>query len=150
MKNKEKFPFKHGDVVSFEDTDSEYVDVGFGVHCGVKVAEAKYENVAVVRKWGRGFRLELDGYGSETFSTRRVGDKSYVSLRDVLDYFGDYSSLKYIGKEEDINRPFSEIEEKWVTLWEYLHSTDDVTTYTLDFEGEKICIAPNGGAKNYT
>jgi len=115
---KKAFPWKNGDAVSFPDTESEFVDVGFGVNngMGMKVAEMTYENIVIVRKWGRGFRLECP-YGSEIFNKsfnwgKKSNRKKYISLKEYLDYFGNYSELKYVCTEEELD-PTEEMYEQW-------------------------------------
>ena len=91
------FKFEHGDVLSFPDTDSEYVDVGWGPN--YKVAETSYDNLVTVCKCGRGFRLKLlDFCDSEVF--RRYGKfkNRFISLKEYLDYFGNFNDLQYQGE----------------------------------------------------
>lgn len=96
------FPYKQGDILSFEDTDSTYVDVGFGEHNGVKVHEEKYPNIVIVRKWGKGLRLELDKWGmSELFVKYDWKSKQYISLNEFWDYFGTWNKLTYLMTEEE-------------------------------------------------
>lgn len=97
---KPDFPFKNKDVLSFPDQYSEYVDVGIGM---MKVAETPYDNLVIVRKHGRGFRLQLEYESSEVFSFRK--NKKFISLVEYLNYFGDYSDLKWECREEDLNEP---------------------------------------------
>jgi len=102
MTNKLVFPFKHNDVISFPDTETEYVDVGLGMGCSMPVAQTTYPNLLIVHKWGRGFRLELDGY-SETFRKYpKANKKAYVSLSEYLKMFGDFSDLEYVTTKEEL------------------------------------------------
>jgi hypothetical protein len=101
------FPFKNGDVLSFPDTESEYVDVGIGVD--MKVAETPYENLLIVRKCGRGFRFEMEYDRSEVFGNRR----KFVSTKEYLEYFGNYSDLKFCSSEEDLRLSAEELESKY-------------------------------------
>lgn len=101
-----KFPFKNNDVVSFPDTDSEYVDVGIGP--GMKVAETPYLNLLIVHKCGRGYRFELEYTYSEVFRRTKNGNK-FITNKEYLNYFGDYSDMKYVCKKEDLELTEKEI-----------------------------------------
>jgi hypothetical protein len=100
-----KFNYKAGDVLSFEDTDSEYVDVGLGGE-NMKVAEYTYPNIVIVRKCGRGHRLELEYNYSEIFKKYpgkgKFDQKKYISLKEFIDYFGTFNELKYECTEEEL------------------------------------------------
>lgn len=107
------FHFKNGDVVSFPDTDSEYVDVGIGK---MKVAEAPYDNLLIVRKHGRGFRLELEYECSEVFRiypSKHKKRKRHISLQEFKNHFGDFSVLEYVCPEEDLRMSAEKLEEKY-------------------------------------
>lgn len=105
---KPNFPFKDKDVVSFPDTETETVDVGIGVD--MPVAQTEYQNLLIVRKCGRGFRLELEYGNSEVFCNRR-GNRKFISTKDYLGYFGDYSDLKFCCVEEDLRMSVDDLEK---------------------------------------
>jgi len=102
------FPFKNNDVVTFPDTDSEFVDVGIGP-C-IQVAETPYYNLLIVHKCGRGWRFELENVYSEVFRRTKNGNK-FISNKEYLDYFGNYSDMKYVCKKEDLELTNKEIEK---------------------------------------
>ncbi len=106
-----KFPFEDKDIVSFPDTDSEYVDVGLG-GCNLKVAESKYDNLLIVHKCGRGFRFEMEYTESEVFGRylnskfTNKNKRKYISLKEYLEEFGDYSDLKYVCKQKELTNEY--------------------------------------------
>jgi len=118
MKTKLEFPFKNKDVVSFPDTDSEFVDVGLG-GCNLKVAETTFRNLLIVRKVGKGFRFEMEYDYSEVFGrnlTSKFQDKrkrKFIPTKEYLNYFGDYSDLQYECVEEDLRIFDDELEKKY-------------------------------------
>lgn len=110
---KPEFKFSKDDIISFPDMESEYVDVGIGE---MKVAETGYRNLFRVVKRGRGLSLQLaDGPCSETFPKykRKGKNKDIISLKQYLEYFGDFNDLEYICSWEDFNLLADEIEEKY-------------------------------------
>lgn len=102
---KYKFPFNHDDVVSFPDTETECVDVGcdeFGAMM-MPVAQTEYPNLMIVEKRGRGFRFVLEYGESEIFRRNRRTGK-YISTKEYLGYFGNYSDLKFVCRKKELHK----------------------------------------------
>lgn len=94
-----KFPFTDKDIIMFPDTESEYVDVGIGE---MKVAENSCNTICRPVKKGKGYTLRFmyDTDYSEAFNQKgrsKSGKIQYLSLKEYLEYFGDFDSLKAIG-----------------------------------------------------
>ncbi len=88
------FPYKENDVVSFPDTESEFVDVGIGA--GLKVAESKINTVCRVVKRGLGYQLKMLEPSDYSEIFHRKGHRP-ISLKEYLNYFGSFKELKKIG-----------------------------------------------------
>lgn len=95
--NKKEFSFNENDVLMFPDTESHSVDVGIGP--SLKVAEDYVNTLVVVKKRGRGFALQIvEGY-SEAF-WKKGGQ--FISLKEYLNYFGNYDDLKFVCLYKDL------------------------------------------------
>ena len=106
IKNSKKFPFKANDVLSFPDTDTETVDVGIGVE--IPIAQTSFENLIRVIKKGKGLTLQLvdtEWYNySEVFRRgKKTINSGYISLKEYIDYFGNFDDLKFVCSWNDYN-----------------------------------------------
>ena len=100
-----KFPFKANDVISFPDTYTETVDVGIG---HVPVAQDKFEQLVRVVKKGKGLTLQLADIGKHIYSEafmkgRKKSNSGYISLKEYIEYFGNFNDLKFVCSWEDYN-----------------------------------------------
>jgi len=88
----DKEEIRLGDIIEYEDFDSEYVDVGWGIQRGVKVAETKYTAHILIEqaKSGLGFKIEEKYRVSEVFE-----DNKWYTIEELQDEIGD--SWKKIG-----------------------------------------------------
>lgn len=115
-----EFPFKHNDIVSYNDVESEYVDVGFGGD-NYKVAESPCRTLVRVFRRGKGFRLQLLEEGKHSYTeafnmSRRTKSSGYISLKQYLDYFGDFKGLEFCTTWEDYNLSEEEFLKKYPEL----------------------------------
>ena len=100
-----KFPYKANDVLGFPDTETETVDVGIGY---VAVAQTEYEQLVRVVKKGKGVTLQLVEVNkyrySEAFDvSRKKTNSGYISLKEYINYFGNYNDLKFVCTWEEYN-----------------------------------------------
>lgn len=72
-----------GDLLAYDDKESEYVDVGFGEHNGVKVAERDTRHFFPVE-----FRNGEFGLDIQTHNTGEVQDDGWFSLSTLINLEG--------------------------------------------------------------
>ena len=74
----------HGDILKFEDTESEFVDVGLGYGCGCKVAETVVYNFAEVVFKNGCFGLDIKC--TELYENRFISFNELIEVWDE-DFF---------------------------------------------------------------
>ena len=111
--NKEEI--RLGDIIECGEIYSEYVDVGFGLHNGVKVAEDNWAEFLLIENRNGGLGFSINSRESEVFEK----DKWYF-IKDLLDILGD--DWKKIGNILEFSNHTYNFKEKLERMWDDLEN----------------------------